>query len=127
MQPKASIFLDCAKDDLDTLLLPGIPERSFGQHAQASIEKYLKALIFEHGIEPPYTHDLDTLVDILSKFGEKIPVTTINVDTLTDYALGIRYEDISLFSVLDRPACTEAVQTIRDYVELRIKQLNQAT
>ena len=124
MHGKTKPLLDRAHDDHMTMLLPGVADGVFGQHAQAAVEKYFKALINEHGVAYAYTHDLNVLKAALADLGENVPVVAVSLDDLTDYALELRYEDIGAFPTIDRKDCITAVETIRDYVELRIKQIN---
>ena len=106
------------------MLLPGLPEVPFGQHAQASIEKLFKALIHQSGQQYPYTHDLDRLALYLLNIGEPLPVVPVALGNLTHYAMNLRYEETGqLPHPLDRNACIETVKLLRMHVTRRIESL----
>jgi HEPN domain-containing protein len=121
--PEIIGLLNRANDDAATLLLLGLADYPFGQHAQAAIEKYLKALCIEVGVRYPRIHDLNELRQLLLDAGENIPKCDISLSLLSLFASRLRYEDDASVS-LDRDKCLKAVETIRDFVEMRIKQLN---
>ena len=117
-------LLERAADDELTMRLPGLPEVPFGQHAQAAVEKLLKALINELGQSYPLTHDLDKLARKLTGLGETLPATPSPFGTLTEYSMGLRYEgDTRLPPPLDRQACLDTVEIVRKHVEARIQTL----
>jgi HEPN domain-containing protein len=122
MHKKTKYLLDRANDDLNTAIIPEVPEMPFGQHAHAAIEKYFKALLNEHENKFPKIHDLGGLAHLLRMKGEVIPVTSIVLSSLNDYASGFRYDDLT--DILDRRLYLEAVNTIRDYVLGRIAQIS---
>ncbi len=68
-------------------------------HSQQAAEKSIKAVYIFLNIEFPKTHNIKTLLDILTKEIE-IPERIFNAAGLTDYAVTTRYpgdyEDISL-------------------------------
>ncbi len=41
-------------------------------HIQQAIEKYLKGYLVLHGIEPPWIHELDTLLTQIEKFDSEL-------------------------------------------------------
>jgi HEPN domain-containing protein len=69
-------WLDIAEQDL------GVAEHLLGEvspyliavsyHSQQAAEKYLKALIVFLGTDPPITHDLDLLLEIISPMQPEI-------------------------------------------------------
>jgi HEPN domain-containing protein len=69
-------------------------------HAQQCTEKYLKGALVFLKIQPPKTHDLSRLYDLLTPFWPDIPFTAREVIGLTLYAISSRYpdewEDISI-------------------------------
>lgn len=117
-------LLERAADDEATMRLAGIPEVPFGQHAQAAVEKLLKALINEFGQSYPLTHDLKKLTGKLTDLGETLPATPILIGSLTQYSMDLRYEESSqLPPPLDRQACFDTVEIIRTHVEARLRAL----
>ena len=125
MDAHTAALLQRAADDEATLHLVGLPEVPFGQHAQGAVEKLLKALVNERGQRYPFTHDLDVLTLKLASLGETLPVVPVALGDLSDYAMGLRYEDSGqLPPPLDRHACLETVKLLRAHVEARLQALN---
>jgi HEPN domain-containing protein len=62
-------------------------------HCQQSAEKYLKALLQDWGIVPPRTHDLDTLLTFLLPHDAALRNLRRKLESLTRYAVDIRYPD----------------------------------
>lgn len=60
-------------------------------HAQQCGEKYLKALLVDRGRVPPRTHDLVALSNQCLYAGMIAPVSTANLQRLSDYAIQSRY------------------------------------
>ena len=59
-------------------------------HAQQAAEKALKAVLVQHGIRVPRSHDLAYLTNMLPK-GISMPVGLVELPTLTKYAVHQRY------------------------------------
>ncbi len=59
-------------------------------HAQQAAEKAFKAVLVFCGIEPPKTHSIGLLVDLLPDAVEKPPLLR-EAAALTDYAVSVRY------------------------------------
>jgi HEPN domain-containing protein len=59
-------------------------------HAQQATEKALKALLIARGVDPPHTHSLQLLLDLV---GEMLPLpdALVAVAALTRYAVFLRY------------------------------------
>jgi len=60
-------------------------------HAQQCVEKYLKALLLQQGIEFPKTHDLAALNYLCVKAGIILPVNEDDIEILTAYLVEARY------------------------------------
>ena len=60
-------------------------------HAQQMAEKYLKGLLVLQSIVPPKTHDLVALAGLCNQVGYILPVTTVDLQKLSDYAIRSRY------------------------------------
>ncbi|MBM3493966.1 MAG: HEPN domain-containing protein [Armatimonadetes bacterium] len=59
-------------------------------HAQQAAEKSLKALLVNRGLEPPRTHDLTALAELLpDEIGRCLDLDAL--DALTSFAVGARY------------------------------------
>jgi HEPN domain-containing protein len=59
--------------------------------AQQAAEKAIKAVLVRRGVAFPKTHDIRSLLSLLSKAGETIPSEIAEADNLTDYATDTRY------------------------------------
>lgn len=59
-------------------------------HAQQAVEKALKAVLLHAGVDFPFTHDLEALLDTLSAAGMEVPDELQDVGLLTPYAVEIR-------------------------------------
>jgi HEPN domain-containing protein len=75
-----------------TLLGSPRPARNVAFHAQQSIEKALKAVLFLTDTPPPRIHDLDRLRDLLPP-GWRVKTKHPNLDRLTWHAVDARYPD----------------------------------
>ncbi|NCA76705.1 MAG: HEPN domain-containing protein [Alphaproteobacteria bacterium] len=60
-----------------------------GFHCQQAAEKFLKAFLIYHDIEPPRTHNLEFLLELCAEIEKKFSeVDSLN---LTDYGVQARY------------------------------------
>ena len=124
MDPQTRVLLERAEDDEALLQLPGVPEMPFGQHTHAAVEKLLKALLNECRGSFQRVHDLELLISELTKLGESLPTVPMVLDSLTDYATSLRYDDPGNTPLLNRLDCIETVRLIRTHVVARIQALN---
>lgn len=76
-------------------------ERVFGFHAQQACEKALKAWLLTFGQNPPFSHDLRELIQLLGDEGVMVPEAEALV-ALTKYAVQWRYGDIPPDRLIDR-------------------------
>ena len=112
-------LLNASRDDAATLELP-VNDRTFGFHAQQSIEKLLKALIAGHGVKFEFTHDLHSLVQDVTALGEQLPVDLLLVQSLTNYAGVWRYQEPQPVSFTERVELLGTVRRLRFYVAARL-------
>jgi HEPN domain-containing protein len=93
------VLLGLARDDglAARALLPveGVTDAILGFHAQQAVEKSLKAVLALRGVEFPYTHDLDGLLELCQKNGLDVPEALSDVDRLSPYGVQLRYGSIS--------------------------------
>ncbi len=66
---------------------------TIGFHAQQAVEKALKAVLIKHGIQYPFTHDIETLTDMMVKHGLRMPPEFSELSCLTLFGALFRYED----------------------------------
>jgi HEPN domain len=91
----AVVLVDLAADDelMARSLLPveGVTDAGVGFHAQQAVEKSLKAVLALRGVEFPYTHDLDGLLQLCQKHSIDVPDDLLGVDRLSPFAVRLRY------------------------------------
>ena len=66
---------------------------TIGFHAQQAVEKALKAVLIKHEIRYPFTHDIETLTDIMEKRDLRLPPDFSELSGLTLFGALFRYED----------------------------------
>jgi HEPN domain-containing protein len=62
-----------------------------GFHAQQAAEKYLKAFLVGHQVEFPKTHDIEDLLQRVSRVARPLADALAAVAALTPYAADVRY------------------------------------
>ena len=105
--------------------LAGLPATQFGFHAQQSVEKLLKALLAEHRISYPWTHNLKDLVQLLVNSGETLPSTPLVITEFTAFAGVWRYDDPPDEALLDPVKAIETVRILREFVNNRVAELEK--
>jgi len=58
---------------------------------QQVAEKYLKAFLVREAVEPPYTHNLATLLDLVGTRCPELECLREDVEVLTPFAVAFRY------------------------------------
>ncbi len=89
---------------------PPMDDETVGLHLQQAVEKAAKALLTWKNIKYPFTHDLDTLFQMLSARGCPVPGQFSDLDTLTPFATQARYERAVPPGSLDRAAFIKLVR-----------------
>jgi HEPN domain-containing protein len=110
----ANQLLDLARDDqvaAKTLLDGEAAESIVGFHCQQAVEKALKAILADDGLQFPYTHDIELLVELCADAGAPTPDHLADVDRLTPFAARVRYgtapaPDVDLATCVDWAAQT---------------------
>lgn len=77
-------------------------------HSQQAAEKYLKGFMAHEGEDPPRTHDLVELLDLIAAHGASFEALRTSARVLTPYAVLVRYP--TLENPPDAQAAAEAVQ-----------------
>jgi HEPN domain-containing protein len=67
-------------------------DETVGLHLQQTVEKAAKALLTRKNIKYPFTHDIDTLLQMLTANGCPVPAQFADLDTLMPFATQARYE-----------------------------------
>ena len=60
-------------------------------HAQQAVEKYLKAYLVHLGVDPPRTHDLITLFDLIAPHDDRLEPLRESARPLSPLAVQVRY------------------------------------
>jgi len=88
---------------------------AIGFHCQQAAEKFLKAYLIFHGIDPERTHNLEFLVKRCSDIDKDF--VKIYLMNLTDYGVEARYPgDFLEPSIIEIRELIQIVDTIRDKV-----------
>jgi HEPN domain-containing protein len=120
---QARLYLRKAAED-ETLLdevidSPRVSDAAIGFHCQQAAEKLLKALLSYHGIRFRRTHDLRELMDLVADSGREIPISLLELDSLTPFVVEFRYDLLNLEGEvpLDRARARKMIQELRAWVE----------
>ncbi|MHA1861821.1 MAG: HEPN domain-containing protein [Candidatus Ranarchaeia archaeon] len=92
-------------------------------HAQQCAEKYLKALIVGHNIEPPWIHTLETLLELVVAKIPMLEKQRLILAKLTPYATEYRYPG-KIANEEEAKACIDNIRsfrkTMRDLLETQL-------
>ena len=93
---QARVLLSKARDDAfmmeELLQNPDSPPWGIGFHAQQAVEKAMKSVLSARGVEFPFTHDLQVLVNVLEDRTELVPPRADDLVRLTPFAAVLRYD-----------------------------------
>ncbi|HET7588837.1 MAG TPA: HEPN domain-containing protein [Solirubrobacterales bacterium] len=89
-----------------------IADSILGFHAQQAIEKWLKAVLADKGIDFEYTHDLRRLIELVEERGINFPFITGEIVMYTEFAVPLRYEDLLDAEPLDRGAAVTLISKV---------------
>jgi HEPN domain-containing protein len=82
-------------------------------HAQQCAEKYLKALLTKHGIDPPWIHTLETLLDLIILKIPELEKYRVTLAELTPYATEYRYPG-TVANQEDAKICVSIIRKLRN-------------
>ena len=83
---------------------PPMDDETVGLHLQQAVEKAAKALLTWKNVKYPFTHDIDTLLQILTAKVCPVPAQFFDLDMLTLFATQARYERVVPPGSFDRAA-----------------------
>lgn len=83
-----------------------------GFHCQQAVEKALKAVLANRGMDFPFTHNLGLLIQLCEDAGLALPEALADVDRLTPFAVQSRYSGIHVPDLPLATALTWADETI---------------
>ena len=93
----------------------------WGFQLQQSVEKALKAWLYLLDQDVPFTHNLTLLLQLLQDCG--LDVTAfLPLETYTDFAVQLRYDEDPGPQHLDRAVCNAEVAALINHVEELIGQ-----
>jgi HEPN domain-containing protein len=81
-------------------------------HSQQCAEKYLKAILIKHGIEPPWIHTLETLLDLIIPEVPELEKYREMLAQLTPYATEYRYPG-KVANKDDAKTCVDIISKFR--------------
>jgi len=91
--------------------------------AQQCAEKSLKSLLVSLNVEFPWKHDIDVLLDLISKSGIEIPDDLKDAVILTRYAVHTRYPGLAEpVSEEDYQEALEFAERVFDWVSKILKE-----
>jgi HEPN domain-containing protein len=96
---------------------PEITDEIVGFHAQQAIEKWLKALMAQRGMDETRIHDIGRLLQLLQNDGAELPGNAEQLDDLTIYAVPMRYDELLDAEPLDREGTVRLVNEIGTWAE----------
>ena len=102
-----------------------IADSILGFHAQQAIEKWLKAVLADKGVDFEYTHDLRRLIELLEEIGINFPFITGEIVMYTEFAVPLRYEDLLDIEPLDRGATVTLVNEVEAWAQGLLDQKDQ--
>lgn len=119
----AWLFLRKAQEDEEVIFR--VPDEAlsadsvFGFHAQQAVEKMLKAVLTDRGIEFRRTHQIRELMGRLTQAGIEIPPDLADIDELTPFAVEYRYDDIPVGEEppIERDRIRSKIASLRRWVE----------
>jgi HEPN domain-containing protein len=94
-------------------------------HAQQAAEKALKALLVGRGVDPPLTHNLQSVIELLpAEFAP--PAVAAAADLLSPYAVASRYPgDDEPVTLDERAEAVEAGRRVLEWVKTVLGEPSQ--
>lgn len=96
---------------------PTIEAATVAFHYQQAVEKLLKALLAEHNVDYPLTHDLERLLTLVEDSGYRVPVPEDELTGLTPFAVNSRYEEDEEVQQFDPVRVQALIEQLREWVE----------
>ena len=92
------------------------PDKTICYLCQQSAEKYLKAFIFLHDIEPGKTHDLRELLKVCEKYNASYSVMLSKLQILNDYSVMTRYPNELGITTDDMKTAIQYAKDVQEFV-----------
>jgi HEPN domain-containing protein len=100
---------------------PEVSDAMVGFHYQQATEKLLKALLADRNTDVPRTHDLLRLLELVREAGYEIAIAEEDVETLTPFAVTLRYEGEDETHPLERTRAEKLVAGLWAWVERQLR------
>ena len=110
---------------LSTMHYP-TPDEVICYLCQQSAEKYLKAFLFLHNIEPPKTHDLIELLEICVKCNKLFSALLPKTQLLTMYAVLPRYPNELGITSDDMKTAIRYAKDVQEFILTAINDLQES-
>jgi HEPN domain-containing protein len=100
-----------------------IPAWVIGFHCQQAVEKACKAMLVAKGVEPPRSHDLVRLAEVLEAAGLPPPAPPELCDALSPFAVADRYPVLSAPDRLREevdplvPSVAQVLANVQDWLQ----------
>ncbi len=114
---KAEGDFQVARRELRARKMPSYDAVCF--HAQQCAEKYLKAILQEHGLKIPKIHHLVELLTLVTKVDPSCQLLLADLNVLEDYAVDFRYPGMSAEKG-EAQSAFEAARRTRLFARLRL-------
>ena len=93
-----------------------VADSAIGFHAQQAVEKALKSVLADRGVDFPWTHDLQLLLRRIEAAGVEIPECADRARRLTPWSVEYRYGEV-IEDPLDRAAAAGTVDEVIAWAE----------
>ena len=124
MKRQTALWVRKAEEDIDSaraLVRLAPPHRNSACfHCQQVAEKYLKALLQEHGAGVPRIYDLEDLLDLLLTYDPTLAPLRRSVAGLTKYAVEYRYPGMSA-NTRQMTSALRIAERIRGEIRVRLR------
>ena len=98
------------------------PDETICYLCQQSAEKYLKAFIFSHDIEPEKTHDLEELLKVCQEYNTSFSILFTKAIILKTYAVLPRYPNQLEITNQDMKTALQYAKDIQEFILNAIKE-----
>lgn len=88
-------------------------------HAQQTAEKYLKAILQEHGCTIPRLHSLAELLALILKIESSFLLIQFDLNVMEGYAVQFRYPGLTAEKT-EAKAALKASERVRNFVRIRL-------
>ena len=88
-------------------------------HSQQCAEKYLKAFLIKSGIEPPWIHNLESLLDLITFKIPELERYREMLAQLTPFATEYRYPG-KMAKAEEAEACVKIIRELRNDIRLML-------